>query len=267
MSVKTKQLNKNKSKNFYMVTSGPRRRHLFDGQGDKGQIWISALLYTLIAAVSIVFILEAGTPLIEGMRDRSVFTKTKNQLIALDQHIEEVAAEGQGSQRIVPIEIDRGNLYLEDNEFKWELETDTKILEPRSSQKLGNLIISADSNVITSSNNTNYVLENNRIKVVFFKGNGTKDVPADITTDTIIESVHFIETNTTIPGNFSFVVAGDTTSTTGTGYVELPETGSYLGSASYVAHVNSENFVYDLELTLESGADFLRSRIKNFRAK
>ncbi len=263
--MKPKRLNTTKLKKSYMVVTGPRRKSYLS-ESYRGQIWISALLYTLIAAVSIVFILEAGTPLIEGMRDRSVFTKTKNQLIALDQHIEEVAAEGQGSQRIVPIEIDRGNLYLEDNEFKWELETETKILEPRSSQKLGNLIISADSNVNTVSNNTNYVLQNNRIKVVFFKG-GTKENIVNISTDSLIESVYFIETEELIPGNFSFVVAGDITSIEGEGYVELPDTGSYLGSASYVAHVDSSKYVYDLELTLESGADFLRSRIKNFRAK
>lgn len=235
-------------------------------KSEKAQIWISALLYTLIAAVSIVFILEAGTPLIEGMRDRSVFTKTKNQLIALDQHIEDVATEGKGSQRIVPVEIDRGNLFLGNDEFRWELETKTKILEPRSSQKLGNLIISADSNVRVSSNSTNYVFQNDKIKVVFFRG-GSANSPVTIATSGLIQKVLFFDTNTTIPSNFTFVVAGDTDSATGTGYVEVSETGNYLGSAIYLAHVDSAKYEYDLELILDSSADFLKSRIKNFRAK
>lgn len=233
---------------------------------EKGQIWISALLYTLIAAVSIVFILEAGTPLIEGMRERSVFTKTKDQLITLDKHIEDVAEEGKGSQRVVPLEIDRGNLYLGDGELKWELKTDAKILEPRSSQKLGNLIISTDSDVKAYENSTNYILQNDRLKVILFKG-GTRDSPTNLSTNSLISSVVFLETNETIPSNFTFIAADDESSSSGEGYVELLDKGSYLGSATYVAHMETDKFEYELELILESGADFLKSRLNNFNAK
>ncbi|MFP4112392.1 MAG: hypothetical protein ACLFPQ_02065 [Candidatus Woesearchaeota archaeon] len=257
-----KKTKKTLKENLVMMS----RERAFLDSSDKGQIWISAVLYTLIAVVAIVFILQAGTPIIEGMRDRSIFTRTKNQFMTLDQTIEEVASLGPSSSRTIPIEIDKGKFYISGGELKWEFETAQKLVEPGSSQMLGNMIISSESNVKSSSNSTHFILENNKIRVALMKI-GSKSSPAAIETDNIIDSVYFIETNSTIDGNFTFVVAGDSTTAAGTGYTEVLSTGNYLGSAAFIAHIDSLNYVYDLELTLDSSADFLKSRILNFEAK
>ena len=50
----------------------------------KAQIWISAVLYTLIIVVAIVIVLSAVVPLINKMKDRAIFQKVKNELLNLD---------------------------------------------------------------------------------------------------------------------------------------------------------------------------------------
>jgi hypothetical protein len=229
----------------------------------KSQIWVSAVLYTLVAAVSIAFILQAGMPLIEGMRDRSVFTKMKNQMLVLDQHIEQVASEGRGSQRFVPFEIAQGDVVMDDAGFRWEMDTETKIVEPRSSYKVGNLIISANSDVSAEEYTDYYLLKNSQIEVKFLK-NGTSASPANLTTSELVQSITILDTNTTITPSFNFKVAGDDASMSGEGYTSLSAKGTLLGSASYIAHMSTSSYKYDLFITLDGEADFIRAEIKNF---
>ncbi|MBW2999994.1 hypothetical protein KY339_04940, partial [Candidatus Woesearchaeota archaeon] len=79
---------------------------------DKAQIWISALLYILIAVIVMVIILEATSPLLENLKDESVYTETKSNFVSLNQHISDVSNAGTGSQRVVPVEIRKGELKV-----------------------------------------------------------------------------------------------------------------------------------------------------------
>lgn len=230
----------------------------------KSQVWVSAVLYTMVAAVSIAFILQAGLPLIEGMRDRSVFNRMKNQMMVLDQYIEQVASEGRGSQRFVPFEIAQGNMLIDDDGLRWEMETRTRIVEPRSSYRLGNLMISANSDVSSREFSDYYVLENNHIRVKFLK-NGTPDEYAVLDTSNLVTEITIKENNITISPEFNFMVADDPDSTTGVGYTTLSRTGMLLGSASFIAYMETSSFSYELHITLDGEADFIRTEVKNFR--
>ncbi|MFW6230895.1 MAG: hypothetical protein ACOC32_02630 [Nanoarchaeota archaeon] len=234
----------------------------------KGQIWVSAILYTMVAAISIAFILQAGMPLIEGMRDRSVFTRMKNQMMVLDQHIEQVASEGRGSQRFVPFEITQGSFRMDDDGLRWNMETETKIVEPRSSYNVGNLVISANSDVTAREYSDHYLLRNSEIEVRFHK-NGTRDAPAaNLSTSDFIERITILDSNTTISDpSFEFTLAGDPTSRTGSGYTALTKKGTLLGSAAFVANMDTENYAYELYIVLEGDADYVRTEVKNFRPK
>lgn len=232
----------------------------------RAQVWVSALLYTLVAAVSIAFILQAGMPLIEGMRDRSVFTKMKNQMLLLDQQVQQVASEGKGSQRYIPFEVAQGDLLMNDDGLQWQMKTEAKIVEPRSSYKVGNLLISANSDVTAVDEVSSYSLENSKIRVIFLN-NGTASSPVALSTSDLVQEIVILETNETIIPDFNFKVAGDAASTTGTGYTELSNEGTLLGSVSYIAHMDTTNFYYDLYITLDGETDFLRSEIKNFKLK
>jgi len=78
----------------------------------KAQIWVSAILYILVITVVMVLVLNAGVPIIQDLQDKTVFTRSKNTFLSLNQHISEVSEEGVGSQRVVPIEIEKGFLGL-----------------------------------------------------------------------------------------------------------------------------------------------------------
>ncbi|MFW5852459.1 MAG: hypothetical protein ACOCUR_00340 [Nanoarchaeota archaeon] len=232
----------------------------------RSQVWVSAVLYTMVAAVSIAFILQAGMPLIEGMRDRSVFNKMKNQMMVLDQHIEQVAAEGRGSQRFVPFDIAQGDIKIDDMGLRWEMDTDTKIVEPRSSYRIGNLMISANSDVIAEEHSDHYVIENGKIRVVFSK-NGTRDSPVTLYTGDFVQEMTVVETNVSVTPSFTFRVADDDASMTGMGYTSISRTGTLLGSSSFIAHMDTGDYSYDFHLTLDGEADFLRAEVKNFKVK
>ena len=68
---------------------------------------------------------------------------------------------------------------------------------------------------------------------------------------------------------FSFSINDNSSSTEGTGYTKLVPSGNNtnLGRAKVIAHINSTYASYDLELVLESYADFITVKVKNFEKK
>lgn len=236
----------------------------------KGQVWVSAVLYMLIASIIIILILEAGLPIIQKNKERSVFEKSKEQFIGLDSVISDVIEEGSGSQRVVPIEIPDGKLSLEDNALKWELETETQLLEPRSEIQVGNVKIVSDIDVDAYDLPDYYYLENSNIAVNFTKtGNITDFRPID--TSKIIESFYVKDTDTFLDGNFSFMLDNNPNTRTGIGYTELvpPGNSTNLDFARVVVHMHNDSTgdgyeSYRMHFTLDSKADFIRIDIKDF---
>ncbi|RMF06469.1 hypothetical protein D6764_02230 [Candidatus Woesearchaeota archaeon] len=225
----------------------------------KAQVWVSAVLYILVVSVAIALVLSAGLPLLDQMKDKTAYTRTRDTLLTLDKHIEDITAEGEGSQRVVAVEIKNGELDIENGKIVWEFETDAQIIEPRSRIEYGNLVVSSNIDVSATTYPSYYILENSHLSVNISKMNGTNS------TSNLISSITFKDSNVTIPGNFSFTIGDDPNTGTGTIITRLVPEGnnSNLAYASVVASVNSSVIAYDLELTLESQADFITTRIKN----
>lgn len=219
----------------------------------KAQVWISAVLYIMIVVAVIVLILNVGTPILEKMKDKAIFSQTRNTLLNLDQHITTVKDEGQGSQRVVPIELRDGEFYIEDGTVGWELETQAEILEPRSSVDYGNLKIASNSDVSTIETNSFYILENGKISVNISKCSNL------CSADNLINSILFKETKSVLDGNFSFSVNGIPLIIN---YTELSPAGNntLMGSATVVAHLINQT--KDLWLTLEGQADFIKTSLE-----
>ena len=76
------------------------------------------------------------------------------------------------------------------------------------------------------------------------------------------------DTGDVLSGSFTFTIGGCTDASY-LGYTELvpPGNNSLLGDAEVVVHINpnSTTCSYELELILESQADFLRVDVKNFK--
>lgn len=228
----------------------------------KGDIWISAVLYMLIAVAVVLIVLKAGVPQVNKMKDQLLFSKAKQTMLMLNDEIRSVANEGYGSQRIIPVEVDNGILKVENNRLVWQMKTKSKIMEPRTKISLGNLIITANADVSSHEYAYSYMLSNSRISVNITKFNTFK-AKGPIDTRDLVKYIQYGGNKLT--GTFSFLINNDPDSSIGTGYTELLDEGDDLGFATVVAHVNSTKFNYDLEITLESQADFIAARIKNLK--
>ncbi len=232
----------------------------------KGEIWISVVIYVLVVVVVLVLVLEAGLPILNRARDQSSYTRVKDTMTALDQHIIDIANEGQGSQRVIPIEVPTGELRVIDNKLRWKLETNSKILEPRTRIDEGNLVIAADVDVTGKEFPNFYTLENSRILINFTKF-GSSSNWTSINTTRLINYVYFKDQTAKTAGVFKFLVLNNESSVNGTGYTGIVDKGTSLTTGTVVAHVNTTAYEYDLKIALDSKADFFRASIENFRAK
>src|SRR3989338_8586573 len=80
----------------------------------KGDIWISAALYTALGLILITVILSVGMPFVNKIKDRNTVLLTKNILIEMDKLIREVELEGVGSRRPFFVEIQEGDFKIDE---------------------------------------------------------------------------------------------------------------------------------------------------------
>ena len=239
----------------------------------KSQLWISAVLYVLVIIAAIVIVLEALTPVIEGLKDKAVYNRMRDSFLTINDYIRDVSSEGKGSQRVIPIEIQKGSLKVENNQLEWQLGTEASILEPRTQVELGNLIVVANGDVDSyETNGSTFVLKNSRVLFEFYKysalgsfANQTNSSGAIVayTGAGIIKRAAFVKGSNeyNVSPSYSFFVPPDTSATLLRGYTVLPRTGSGLGKANVIAHLNSTNYEYDVVFTLESQADYLEAEM------
>jgi len=247
----------------------------------KSQMWVSAILYILVVVVALTLILSVGIPIINEMKEKIAFNRAKDTMLNLDQHIVDIASEGEGSQRVIPIEINAGKLKVENNQLIWELDTSADIVTSRSKIDVGNLIIVSNANVQATTythdgQNGSFILQTELgatdvtagdVFLVNISKIGSEQNWTYINTSSLINYIQY--KNNTIDGTFSFSINDNSSSTEGTGYTKLVPSGNNtnLGRAKVIAHINSTYASYDLELVLESYADFITVKVKNFEKK
>jgi hypothetical protein len=230
----------------------------------KGDIWIAAILYIMIITVIMTLVLQAGVPIINDLQDRTTFTRSKNTFLQLNQQIIDISHEGVGSQRVVPIEIEKGTLELSDGAMRWDLRTNAKILEPGQEIDLGNLYITSNSEVIASAATDTYVLRNSFLIANFTRCEDRNNCTFE--SSDILKSITFKNPETgersTTTGEFNFEFG--TGPWNHTGFSMLEDLGTDLGEASLLYYINATNSsVYTIiEFTLGSNRDFFTVRIR-----
>lgn len=117
----------------------------------KGDIWISAILYFALGVILLTIILAAGLPAINRMKDDFTVKQTQDLMINLDGDIRTVYHEGPGSQRIVNLNIGRGEfLVIEDDEvIEWSIESSALISEVGIPIQEGNLFILTEKSAVS----------------------------------------------------------------------------------------------------------------------
>lgn len=79
----------------------------------KGDIWVSAVLYFGLGMIVIAILLAAGLPVINKLRDKNIEIQTKTIFHTLDQNIREVLSGGPGTQRVVTLNIKKGEFSVD----------------------------------------------------------------------------------------------------------------------------------------------------------
>ncbi len=228
----------------------------------KAQIWISAVIFIAIVVTVMVLVLEAGLPMLARLKSGTELVRTEDTMQNLNQHITDVAAEGQGSQRVVPIQIGAGELSVANEQLKWKLESDSKLVEPMTYIEKGDLKITTNTDVTSSEKGNSFIMENSRILVNFSKIGNTTDWGA-MNTSKIINYITFKAKNDRVNGTFEFRVSNNESSSIGTGTTTLTDAGTNMAAARMVAFVNSTPYDYKIEFTLESNGDFLKIDLKD----
>lgn len=230
----------------------------------KSQIWVSAILYILVITVVMVLVLNAGVPVLKDLQDKSTFARSKNTFLSLNQQITDISEEGIGSQRVVPIEIEKGSFELRDGALKWSMQTDAKILESGQQIELGNLYITSNAEVSSISHPENYTLENTYLRATFHKCEDREVCSLNETgmLKQLVFKNHETSTETAAANTFEFDFGAGAWSTGG--FSVLEDSGSSLGAARVLYYVNNTNSSYYtvVEFTLESNRDFIQARIR-----
>jgi len=83
-------------------------------QNKKGAaVWISAVLYFGLGVILIAIILGASLPTINKIRDKNIITQTKEIMHNMDAAVREVVRQGPGSQRVMDVQIKKGQFIID----------------------------------------------------------------------------------------------------------------------------------------------------------
>ncbi len=226
---------------------------------------LAGVMYVAIVVVSIVIIINVVTPYIQKMKDEAAFEQAKNIMTALDKAIREVAYEGKGSTRVLPLQIKKGKLII-DNEtdsIKYELETKTLLVSPNTKRKIGNLVFTANNDVDVDDFGTYIRMRNRYLEINFTKvGNASYYQPINLSE--LITGVKLLEENVNFVGKV--ITKVDYTTENGTGYVRAEETGHDLPYGRVIVHLNTSEAEFDIYYTLNSFADYLIIEGENYVA-
>ncbi len=228
---------------------------------------LAGALYVGIVSVAVLVVVQIAGPAITKMQDVAAVDQARDALANFDKIIEEVASEGKGSARVVPIQIKKGDLTVSSphDKVEYALNTKAEIISPRTRRVMGNLIFGSNINVEVTDNGTDIVLENEHLIVTFNKtGNSTNYAPLNISTT--IKSIYLKDAATTFDGVIRIRVDGLASNEIGDGYVYAEKTGTDLARGRAIIHINNSAAEYDVYFTLESGRDHLIESVENFNS-
>lgn len=220
---------------------------------------ISAVLLIGITISVIALVYQAGAPITEKMQASAATESIKSSFVELNERIQRVASETNGSRRTMSFRIEPGDLIVDDvnDIIYWILDTDAAIFSPRTASYYGNLIFG--SNLETRAYEENYsgtdcyVLENEHLKA-YFKKIGSPSNLIGYSTHEMLVAVYQKDLNEWFDATLEISI--DSGSISGVGYTKLERSGNALPYGKVSAYMNSATEYY-INFTLESGADFI----------
>ena len=230
---------------------------------------ISAVIYTGLVLTTVTLVITLGLPQLDRMTESTLYLNVREGMSNLDKAIQKVAAEGRGSVRIIPLEIRNGKFAIDDanNIIKYELETTSEIISPRTAVQFGNLVIGSNADVNASENATHYVLRNSRLQVII-RNVGSPSSQTNINSTELVQEIKVLATNKTLPLTandtvMQLIINDDVSASSGTGFTTLHEAGAALSQGNVSFYVNAATGSYTVDILLEAEADFLTIFVKD----
>jgi hypothetical protein len=228
---------------------------------------ISGVMYVAVSLAAITMVVQVGNPIVRDVQDSISLDQAKEMMSRLDNTIREVAAEGKGSVRIVPIEFSRGKLVVDDvsNQIYYQLETQSEVISPGVRREIGNIYVASSTDVSVTKDATHWILENSHIRAKI-KRIGSETSPAPVNLTNVIESVRYNlgePEEADFNGQIELGVDSSAARSVGNGYTVALKEGTGLASGTVQIHVDNSQMTYDVFVTLRGG-DFLEVTANNF---
>ncbi len=221
---------------------------------------ISAVVFIAITVSAMALIYQTGLPVIKRMQATAALDSMTAAFTDLDQTIQRVASEGNGSRRIFDLDSGPGRLSLdpEGDELSWRLDAEGSAVRPRSARYLGNVAsgssLGASMHEGSLGGEPAYVLENGHLRV-FIRDIGSSQ---HYETGTLLMGVYQKDLGEWLPMDWlNISLDGEASSQSGTGYTVPERLGENLPRGKVMAFMDSSYANYSVSFSLESGADFL----------
>lgn len=240
----------------------------------KGAIIESVIAVAIIVTSSII-VINMITPAIEESKTYQYVNKAKETMSFLDSVIRELAVEAPGARRTINLVSDFGTFAVtgKDDSLKFTIEGGPAILDPGTSVKEGNLLVtsgptmSAYESDVNSDGVTDLVLENDAVLLAIRKIGSPTNITS-INTTSIFTMIRNKKQNVNITPITYIYMDDNLNNAVGDGFTELTVLGSNLLSGGIRVYVNSSGTKeYDAIFTLSSAQDFIELEIRNIKEK
>jgi len=235
---------------------------------------VSGVIIMVVVMASTFLVMNTLTPVLEKGKETSILNNGKQVLSALDTAIRELIYEAPGAKKELKLTTTGGRFIVsgKDDKIQFSLLTSTPILEPGSSTKEGNMLISYGPNLKASEYDANsdgeidLVIENDAVLFAVRKLYSSTNIGFINTTNVTHPFITLIRnkrTGTDITPTFGIFINDDVSSSYGNGYTQLVETGETLSEANIKLYLESNaNITYETYFTLLSGQDFVKVSVK-----
>lgn len=225
---------------------------------------ISAIIFIAITISVVAIVYQSGIPLIQRMQQTAALDRMKDAFSEIDNLIQRVAYEGNGSRRVFDINIETGRFAVNaaGDALLWQMNTETFIINPRTADFFGNLIVGSnlDSSAYEDVYQSipAYVLENEHMRV-YTRKIGSEQNHSSYNTDEIVLAIYQKDLDQWLPlESVEISIDDDPSSESGSGYTVLERSGDFIPYGRIIAYMNSSGGEYIIKFTLESGADFMQ---------
>ncbi|MFQ3275361.1 MAG: hypothetical protein ACI9LV_000861 [Candidatus Nanohaloarchaea archaeon] len=230
----------------------------------------TSAIYVGVTVSAISVAITAGVPALENMQEAASVRQAQQFMQQLDQNVQTVVSEGEGSARTISGSFERGRMYFDDETetLIYELDTNADVISPQTTTREGNVILSSSANVQVNETTIDgtpcYLMENDHIRACI-KNIGSSTSFENITTSELLTLYEFKDNDRELDANLSVELNSENTTSYGTGYTTA-ETGEFIGTGEVKATIASEyGFTYDVFFRLPTGADFLQVDVQNYR--